>query len=137
MIGERLSSKFKIAIPVVLLVIIADQISKNIAGRYLEVSCNVGFAFGLGIASWPILFFVLILVGYFLFKEKQRFLIFSLSLIIGGGIANLVDRLVIGCVRDFINIMVFPSFNLADSAITIGVFLIVNEFIFTKDKLKS
>ena len=137
MIGERLSSKFKIFIPVVFLVIIADQISKEFVQKYLEVSCNFGFAFGLGEASWPILLFALVLVGYFFFKEKQKFLIFSLSLIIGGGIANLVDRLVIGCVRDFINIMVFPSFNLADSAITIGVFLIVNEFIFTKDKLKS
>ena len=130
MIGERLSSKFKIAIPVVLLVIIADQISKIFAGRYLEVSCNVGFAFGLGVASWPILFFVLILVGYFLFKEKQRFLIFSLSLIIGGGIANLLDRLVIGCVRDFISLGFFPSFNLADAAITLGVLLSLFKAVF-------
>ena len=130
MIGERLSSKFKIAIPVVLLVIIADQISKIFAGRYLEVSCKVGFALGLGKASWLVLFFVLVLVGYFLFKEKQRFLIFSLSLIIGGGIANLLDRLVIGCVRDFISLGFFPSFNLADAAITLGVLLSLFKAVF-------
>ena len=130
MIGERLSSKFKIFIPVVFLVIIADQISKIFAGRYLEVSCNVGFALGLGKASWLVLFFVLVLVGYFLFKEKQRFLIFSLSLIIGGGIANLLDRLVIGCVRDFISLGFFPSFNLADAAITLGVLLSLFKAVF-------
>ena len=127
MIGERLSSKFKIFIPVVFLVIIADQISKEFVQKYLEVSCNFGFAFGLGEASWPILLFALVLVGYFFFKEKQKFLIFSLSLVIGGGIANLVDRLTVGFVRDFISVGFWPSFNLADAAITFGVLLILFE----------
>ena len=137
MISERLSSKFKIFIPVVFLVIVADQISKYFAQKYLENSCNVGFAFGLGEASWPILLIVLVLVGYFFFKEKQKFLIFSLSLIIGGGFANLIDRLVIGCVRDFIDIGFWPSFNLADGAITLGVFLSLLEVFQNRQWQKS
>ncbi|OGD90030.1 hypothetical protein A2Z54_01655 [Candidatus Curtissbacteria bacterium RIFCSPHIGHO2_02_39_8] len=71
--------------------------------------------------------FVLVLVGYFLFKKKQNFLSFSLSLVIGGGIANLIDRLTVGCVRDFISVGFWPSFNLADAAITFGVLLILFE----------
>ena len=124
-----LLKKIVFSLPIIILIIIFDQTSKYFAQKYLENSCNVGFAFGLGEASWPILFFVLVLVGYFLFKEKQKLLIFGLSLIIGGGFANLVDRLAIGCVRDFISLGFFPSFNLADAVITLGVLMILFEIL--------
>jgi len=125
--GDKFIKKLILSSSIILLIIILDQISKEFVQKYLEVSCNFGFAFGLGEASWPILLFVLVLVGYFLFKKKQNFLSFSLSLVIGGGIANLIDRLTVGCVRDFISVGFWPSFNLADAAITFGVLLILFE----------
>ena len=127
MTGDKFIKKLILSSSIILLIIILDQISKEFVQKYLEVSCNVSFAFGLGVASWPILLFVLVLVGYFLFKKKQNFLSFSLSLVIGGGIANLIDRLTVGCVRDFISVGFWPSFNLADAAITFGVLLILFE----------
>ena len=127
MTGDKFIKKLILSSSIILLIIILDQISKEFVQKYLEVSCNFGFAFGLGEASWPILLFALVLVGYFFFKEKQKFLIFSLSLVIGGGIANLIDRLTVGCVRDFISVGFWPSFNLADAAITFGVLLILFE----------
>ena len=127
MTGDKFIKKLILSSSIILLIIILDQISKEFVQKYLEVSCNFGFAFGLGEGSWPILLFVFVLVGYFLFKKKQNFLSFSLSLVIGGGIANLIDRLTVGCVRDFISVGFWPSFNLADAAITFGVLLILFE----------
>jgi len=60
-------------------------------------------------------------------REKKIPSAIGLSLIFGGGVSNLVDRLMLGCVRDFINLPSWtrwPSFNLADSAISIGVLII-------------
>lgn len=49
----------------------------------------------------------------------------SLGLILGGAIGNLVDRLRFGYVEDFIDLRVWPVFNVADSAITVGVALLI------------
>jgi signal peptidase II len=59
-----------------------------------------------------------------------------LALVIGGAIGNLIDRLRIGYVTDFIQVYhqqwAFPSFNLADSAISVGAFLLVWFGLFAK-----
>lgn len=49
----------------------------------------------------------------------------ALGLILGGAVGNLIDRLRVGFVIDFIDLRVWPVFNLADSAITIGVMLLM------------
>ena len=49
----------------------------------------------------------------------------GLSLILGGAVGNLIDRARLGSVIDFIDLRVWPVFNLADSAITIGVGLLL------------
>ena len=54
----------------------------------------------------------------------------SLTLILGGAVGNLIDRIVLGYVIDFIsihigNIFYWPAFNVADSAITIGAVLLI------------
>lgn len=51
--------------------------------------------------------------------------IFALALIFGGGLSNLIDRFTRGCVVDFIDVDFWPSFNLADAAITVGVIILV------------
>jgi len=70
--GDKFIKKLILSSSIILLIIILDQISKEFVQKYLEVSCNFGFAFGLGEASWPILLFVLVLVGYFLFKKRIK-----------------------------------------------------------------
>ena len=47
----------------------------------------------------------------------------ALGLILGGTIGNLIDRLRFGYVTDFIDIGIWPTFNIADSAITVGAIL--------------
>ncbi|MDY7032356.1 MAG: signal peptidase II [Thermodesulfobacteriota bacterium] len=69
-------------------------------------------------------------------KDNQLLLISSLSLIMGGAVGNLIDRVRIGEVIDFIDIHWhshhWPAFNVADSAITIGGIFWVIEILFKK-----
>jgi signal peptidase II len=62
-------------------------------------------------------------------EGPQRLLAFSLSLILAGALGNLIDRLRIGHVIDFVDVhwkdVHFPAFNVADSAITIGAILML------------
>lgn len=91
---------------------------------------NLGIAFGLlpssgwGIASLVIIGGMVVL----LLKEIDKLgpiLRVSFGLIIGGGLANLIDRLYLGSVRDFFLSRFLPAFNLADLAITIGTVLLI------------
>lgn len=54
----------------------------------------------------------------------------SLTLLLGGTAGNLIDRLRFGYVTDFIDIGIWPAFNIADSAITIGVILLAYSVLF-------
>jgi signal peptidase II len=69
----------------------------------------------------------LIVCFYWQTPPGQRLLEFGLSLVFGGAIGNLVDRIRFGVVVDFIDVYLgdlhWPAFNVADSAITIGVFI--------------
>jgi len=111
-------------------VVFFDQLSKYIAGDIVPIICNKGIAFGIGLSgSFGIIIAltVLPLIFYLMIREKKIPSAIGLSLIFGGGVSNLVDRLMLGCVRDFINLPSWtrwPSFNLADSAISIGVLII-------------
>lgn len=62
-----------------------------------------------------------------LFLKQKEFVFYApFALIIGGGIANLADRVFKGCVVDFIRVPLWPTtFNLADLAITVGVLLMI------------
>jgi len=77
-------------------------------------------------------------------KRGEKLLILSLSLILGGAIGNSIDRLRLGYVTDFIDLHWFgnpnyhwPAFNAADSAITIGVALIIIETLILKRQAKD
>lgn len=58
----------------------------------------------------------------------------SLGLILGGGVGNLIDRLPDGYVTDFIDLQVWPVFNLADSSIVVGTILLAAFLLFPDGK---
>lgn len=119
------SSRF-IPFFIICAIIIVDQLSKVLASKYLDVVCNEGFGFGIQIghrSTSYISFAILAYLIYIILSEKRKNSLVFLSAILGGGASNLIDRTFFGCVRDFINMSVWPSFNLADSAITLGIIL--------------
>jgi signal peptidase II len=56
--------------------------------------------------------------------RQRKFYIISLSLILAGALGNLIDRLFFGYVIDFLDFRIWPVFNVADSAISIGAILL-------------
>lgn len=116
---------------IVLLIILLDQISKNYVQTTWPVACNKGIAFGIGLpdpVGVIIALIVLPVIFYLMIREKKTPSAIGLSLIFAGGVSNFADRLILGCVRDFISLPSltrWPSFNLADAAISIGVLILV------------
>ncbi len=78
------------------------------------------------------------LIIYYLVKSNPRNLLLSgsLTLIFGGAVGNLIDRLRFGAVVDFLDIYIggahWPAFNVADSAITMGAILMIWEMILNR-----
>jgi signal peptidase II len=108
---------------------------------------NTGAAFGLfaeSSAQWKVGALVsfsilaLVVVSALLWKNSHSLstTTIGLSLILGGAMGNLWDRMVSGHVVDFLDFYVgsyhWPAFNVADSAIVVGAILLVAEIVFTK-----
>lgn len=85
-----------------------------------------------------LLAFFLILYVFFRTPANEFIANLSFSFIIGGAVGNIFDRIVNGGVTDFIDVYYksfrFPTFNLADSFITIGAILIIGEMIFLRKR---
>lgn len=108
---------------------------------------NRGMAFSLmadWTSAWRGLFLigvssaVLIFVVVMLWQAKTLLQRSALTLVLGGAAGNLYDRLVRGSVTDFLDVYVgdyhWPTFNVADSAITVGALLLVSELIWSRGK---
>ena len=107
---------------------------------------NTGVAFGLfaadGVsASWMLTALGLLALGavgvYFgIASPRDRGLLIALALVVGGAVGNLIDRVSSGAVTDFIDVYVgahhWPSFNVADSAISIGIVLMAIDSLRTR-----
>ena len=97
---------------------------------------NTGSAFGLfqGFTNILIIASVVgIIFVLFVFHRQNNQSIslrLSLGLIVGGALGNLFDRVIDGGVVDFISVGWWPAFNVADSAISIGMFLLVVTILF-------
>lgn len=113
---------------------------------------NPGAAFGFladASAAFRYVFFTGItvvaagLIVYYLVKTNPRNLILasSLTLIFGGAIGNLIDRIRFGSVVDFLDFYLgsahWPAFNVADSAITVGAALMIWEMILHRKEKKT
>ena len=105
---------------------------------------NRGVAFGIFqdmrwvfVAVTCILLFLII---FYMFKKRPKGKLFYIcaGMIIGGGVGNLIDRLVHGYVVDYLAVSFFPPVcNFADYCITIGVFILLIYVIFFSDLLNS
>ncbi len=109
---------------------------------------NSGAAFGLlrewsGILVFIGSFVVIILFGLRKERSKSRLAAVSLGLLLGGALGNLIDRIAFGCVTDFLDFSIaigartysWPTFNIADIAITAGIILFMYCAIFLEGKL--
>ncbi len=109
---------------------------------------NTGMAFGIFadhpsentetvLLLLPLLTLAVILFIFFKLRNEQRLSTYALSMIVGGALGNMADRLRLGYVVDFLDFhwqlrMHFPAFNVADAAITLGVGLLMLSLFFEK-----
>ncbi|RZI98329.1 MAG: signal peptidase II [Brevundimonas sp.] len=146
-----------------LLVIVIDQLTKGwvmsgldlrevgrvfVADPIFNLSWveNRGVSFGLfgdGSARWMLSAFSLAvagLLGWWALRVDRRLLIVAIGLVMGGAVGNVIDRIRFGFVVDFLDFSgtgVFPwVFNVADSAITIGVVLLILDSLLSERALK-
>lgn len=129
--------KPKIFILVAAVVLILDQITKYLAAgskaditlirNFLSLSytTNTGAGFSIlqGRQLFLIIFSVIALgIIIYLYRQTPAEWIPFTAMIFGGALGNLIDRIIRGYVVDFISFSIWPSFNVADIGITIGVF---------------
>ena len=125
------------------ILILLDQLSKYFAQKYivnyeiikgvfsLEYAENKGIAFGIEAPQLLLIIIAIIIVPIIFFtiwKElspNHRITKISSSLIIGGALGNVTDRILNGFVIDFISVWKWPNFNLADTFIVAGILLII------------
>jgi signal peptidase II len=145
-------------IPVIVVIILfLDQLTKFFVTRalplnqslpvikdlfYLTLVHNKGAAFGLLKDQLPFFIAASVLAIIMILRElKNRvhssIYRFSLSLILSGAIGNLIDRILRGYVVDFLDFRIWPVFNLADSAITVGALLLSWAILFSKERLEK
>jgi signal peptidase II len=136
-----------------LVVVVLDQLSKNwivtsfaeydvltvwpVFNLTLVYNTGAAFSFLSDAGGWQRWFFVtvavvvtvVLVVWLTRLKPQERLTAFGLAFVIGGAVGNLIDRVLLGKVVDFLqwhwHDWYWPSFNLADSAITLGVILLL------------
>lgn len=130
------------------MVVLLDQVSKHLVRTYLATdpesvrvigdlvrltfTRNEGAAFGMlpgnVVLFIPVHVIVLLVIAVYVWRRRPErpWLIAALGLVAGGAVGNLIDRVVFGWVTDFIQIPFdFPVFNVADSAVVVGVGMLV------------
>lgn len=141
---------------IISIIVIVDQISKILAQKFLCGAAqldfiprilgltyvrNEGAAFGmLSNHRWVFMVFSTVAIGfmiYFLLKSniKHPLFVVSISMLIGGGIGNMIDRIFRGYVIDFFKFLFvkFAVFNVADCFVTVGAVLLAIYLIFMYD----
>ena len=135
-----------------LVVIVLDQFTKTLIVGYFQLgdsrtvtpffnlvrahNTGAAFSFLAGASGWQRWFFVglgaaaaVFIVWMLRTHPTQKLFCFAVTMIMGGARGNVIDRLLHGYVVDFIQVhhrgWYFPSFNVADSAITLGAVLLV------------
>ena len=137
---------------IALAVVLLDQFTKTLIVGFFELgdsrtvtsffnlvrvhNTGAAFSFLAGASGWQRWFFVglgVVAAGFIVWMLRrhggQRLFGWALALVLGGAVGNVVDRLLHGHVVDFIQVhyggWYFPSFNVADSAISVGAALLI------------
>ncbi|MGB3304866.1 MAG: signal peptidase II [Thermomicrobiales bacterium] len=145
--GRGSRSRWWLAWVIAAIVLVLDQVTKavivdwlgrsasthrwELVGRWgaLEYVENTGAAFGI-LAGQPVLLSALAIVVTFAFLVMMRdeaghnmLLLAAVGCVVGGSLGNLLDRMRLGYVVDYIAVGIWPKFNVADSAIFVGLAL--------------
>ncbi len=144
------------------LIVIIDQITKiiikesmylgesiQLMGNFLRITYveNPGIAFGIRVGN-PIIFTILsllasmVIVVYMIYhRNGEKILKYGLAVILGGALGNLIDRLFVQRVVDFVDVGIgdvrWPVFNVADSAVVVGMFMLIYAMIKMEKKEKE
>ncbi len=145
---------------IALVVIALDQLTKRAVQQNLALGeailvfppwefvrivhwANTGAAFGMFqggnavLIGLTVAITLAILIYYQTLPEGHLFQRICLGLMVGGSIGNLIDRLTLGYVVDFVAVGRFPVFNLADSCVTVSVILLLISMIVEERKTQS
>ena len=157
------NARFVIWMIVAVVIIIADQLTKwaivEWVPLYDKIPLNTfinlthqknpgaAFSFLADAGGWQRWFFVVLATGvsaviavwlWRIRNDGQTVLSAGLALVLGGAIGNLVDRILLGHVTDFIQVWfgswAFPSFNIADAGISVGAVLLIIDALFFSGK---
>ena len=144
------------------LIVLIDQISKIIikesmylgqsiavAGNFIRLTYveNPGIAFGIQVGN-PFIFTILSLLAsigiivYMIYhRNGDKILKYGLAIILGGALGNLIDRIFVQRVVDFVDIGIgntrWPVFNVADSAVVVGMFVLLYAMIKIEKRTKE
>jgi len=152
---------------IVILIIIFDQWTKSLiiknvmlyevlpVNSFINITHqeNAGAAFSIlsnagGWQRWFLSVLAICISVYIVFwlfrlrNQDQIILSIGLSLVLGGAIGNVIDRIQLGYVIDYIQVLImgwpFPTFNIADASITVGaVILIIDALFFSKNSVSK
>jgi signal peptidase II len=151
---------------VALIVVAADQATKWAIVEWVQLygkvplnsfmnlthqqNTGAAFSFLAGAGGWQRWFFVVlatgvsaVIVGWLWQSRKQGpvVLMAGLGLVLGGAVGNLIDRARLGYVTDFIQVWfgnwAFPSFNVADAAISVGAALLILDALFLSGRTQK
>jgi len=152
-------SKLILALLIIISAVVIDQLQKELTINYLAANgpqqitsyfnlvmvWNKGVSFGMfnnpATSQWALVALtgaIILLLIYWLKKATARLPVIGFSLVIGGALGNLIDRVYRGAVADFFDFYInnwhWPAFNLADSFIFIGVALLIIDSFKQSDK---
>jgi signal peptidase II len=118
-----------------------DQLIKYIIMHvgHVEILCNYGVAFGLilpQIAFFTLWGAIMAFVIYYWYTKRSASVSRQLPfvLIVSGGVSNMIDRILCGCVIDYVPFLTISSFNFADALISFGAFLWLRQLFVERTK---
>lgn len=161
--GSSSNSRFATWMVVACAVVLADQATKwaiiEWVALYEKIPVNsfinlthhrntgAAFSFLADADGWQRWFFIILSTAVSLAiavwlwrirRQKKAVLAAGLALVLGGAVGNLIDRIMLGYVTDFIQVWfgswAFPSFNIADSGISVGAALLIIDALFYSGK---
>lgn len=144
-----MKNKYLVVFSTAVFIVFLDQLTKFLVKSNFSLNESIpvirnifhltyihNFGAGFGILQEQRIFLIIIsllvagFVAYYLkkVKDNEKTLQLLLGFVLGGTIGNLIDRILYGYVADFLDFMVWPVFNIADSFVTIGIIGLVIYF---------